>query len=234
MSRRRATNGDASLIDNDQVSIRSRSPELGLRLAKILDPGRPGRINYLWPPQGVYLPDLTATVQPQGRPMMRDTMFPDTASGAQQRRIAPATLPPVTCAPWCTDGEGHRDELMWEDQYCSSDEVRVEVSAMPVVETARGLDRSHLLVGLTTGAPGTPARLTLNTDNLHQTHDINLTFLEATHLAFSVLALTGAPSAREAAQVLTSYQTLDPERQQRLALEAMRLMTEQAAARQAS
>jgi len=165
---------------------------------------------------------------------MRDTMFPEMTSGAQGTRIAPATLPPVTCAPWCTDGEGHRDELLWEDQYCSSDEVRVEVSAMPVVETARGLDRSHLLVGLTTGEPGTPARLTLNTDNLHQTHDINLTFLEATHLAFSVLALTGAPSAREAAQVLTSYQTLDPERQQRLALEAMRLMTEQAAARQAS
>ena len=165
---------------------------------------------------------------------MRDTMFPDMTSGAQQSRIAPATLPPVTGAPWCTDGEGHRDELMWEDQYCSSDEVRVEVSAMPVVETARGLDQSHLLVGLTTGAPGTPARVTLNTDNLHQTHDINLTFLEATQLAFSVLALTGAPSAREAAQVLTSYQTLDPERQQRLALEAMRLMTEQAAARQAS
>ena len=124
---------------------------------------------------------------------MRDTMFPDTTSGAQQRRIAPATLPP-----------------------------------------ARGLDQSHLLVGLTTGAPGTPARVTLNTDNLHQTHDINLTYLEATQLAFSVLALTGAPSAREAAQVLTSYQTLDPERQQRLALEAMRLMTEQAAERQAS
>lgn len=165
---------------------------------------------------------------------MRNTMCPDTTSGAQQHRIAPATLPPVACAPWCIDGEGHRDELMWEDQYCSSDEVRVDVSAMPVADTAHGLDRSHLLVGLTTGAPGTPARVTLNTDNLHQTYDINLTFLEATHLAFSVLALTGAPSAREAAKVLTSYQALDPERQQRLALEAMRLMTEQAAELRAS
>jgi hypothetical protein len=152
---------------------------------------------------------------------MRDTTLPH------------AALPPVTCTSWCTDGQGHQDELLREDQYCSSDDVRVEVSAMPTVESATGPDRSHLLVGLTTGGPGTPARVTLNTDNLHQRHDINLTFLEATHLAFSVLALTGTPSAREAAQVLTAYQALDPERQQRLAREAMRLMSEQTAQRRA-
>jgi hypothetical protein len=143
-----------------------------------------------------------------------------------------AALPPVPCASWCTDGQGHRDELLWEDQYCSSDDVRVDVSAMPMVESAAGPDHSHLLVGLTTRAPGTDARVTLNTDNLHQRHDINLTFLEATHLAFSVLALTGTPSAREAAQVLTAYQALEPDRQQLLAREAMRLMSEQTAQRQ--
>ena len=82
---------------------------------------------------------------------MRDTTLPH------------ATLPPVTCASWCTDGQGHQDELLREDQYCSSDDVRVEVSAMPMVESATGPDRSHLLVGLTTSGPGTPARVTLNT-----------------------------------------------------------------------
>src|SRR3954453_16334619 len=150
--------------------------------------------------------------------IMRDTTLPY------------AALPPVTCTSWCTDGQGQQDQLLPAAQYCS-DDVRVEVSGMPMVESATGPDRSHLLVGLTTSGPGTPARVTLNTDNLHQRHDINLTFLEATHLAFSVLALTGTPSGREEAQVLTSYQALDPERQQRLAREAMRLMSEQTAQR---
>ena len=118
---------------------------------------------------------------------------------------------------------------MWEDQYCSSDEVRVEVSAMPVVETARGLDHSHLLVGLTTGAPGTPARVTLNTDNLHQTtrHQPRPSSRPPTWPSpcsryRRALGPRGGAGPH-------AYQALNPARQQRLAREAIRLMSEQAA-----
>jgi hypothetical protein len=35
------------------------------------------------------------------------------------------TLPPVTCEPWCVDGDGHPDEVFHDDQWCRTDETSV-------------------------------------------------------------------------------------------------------------
>ncbi|CAN5119763.1 hypothetical protein BH11ACT1_BH11ACT1_19180 [soil metagenome] len=31
------------------------------------------------------------------------------------------TVPPIVCAPWCRDGDGHGNDMFVEDQKCSSD-----------------------------------------------------------------------------------------------------------------
>ena len=44
-----------------------------------------------------------------------------------------STLPAVVCAPWCSQGDGHTAVHHPEDQYCISEEQRVELaSAMPL------------------------------------------------------------------------------------------------------
>lgn len=35
--------------------------------------------------------------------------------------VPPLTLPPVRCAPWCSEGRGHTGASFPDDQYCSSD-----------------------------------------------------------------------------------------------------------------
>ena len=42
-------------------------------------------------------------------------------------RPTPATGP-TTCEPWCSDGDGHPDELFVEDQRCDSSVMNVELS----------------------------------------------------------------------------------------------------------
>ena len=32
-------------------------------------------------------------------------------------------LPPITCTPWCEDGDGHPHEVFRQDQWCRSEEV---------------------------------------------------------------------------------------------------------------
>ncbi len=44
-----------------------------------------------------------------------------------------ATLPAVTCAPWCTDGAGHVKAWHPEDQYCIGERQDVELTAMPLL-----------------------------------------------------------------------------------------------------
>lgn len=34
------------------------------------------------------------------------------------------TVPPVTCAPWCEQGDGHPDEIFVEDQTCWGPDAR--------------------------------------------------------------------------------------------------------------
>ncbi|MCW2737905.1 hypothetical protein [Nocardioides sp.] len=47
---------------------------------------------------------------------------------------APATLPAVTCAPWCLDGNGHADVPFPEDQVCRGDTVEIELTHRPLVQ----------------------------------------------------------------------------------------------------
>lgn len=44
-----------------------------------------------------------------------------------------ATLPPVVCADWCRDGNGHPDAWHPSDQYCTTDGQRIELEAEPLV-----------------------------------------------------------------------------------------------------
>ena len=32
------------------------------------------------------------------------------------------TLPPITCTPWCMDGDGHPNEVFRADQWCRTEE----------------------------------------------------------------------------------------------------------------
>jgi hypothetical protein len=43
------------------------------------------------------------------------------------------SLPPVQCAPWCEDGDGHTNARHVDDQWCSSTENRVSLTRTPMV-----------------------------------------------------------------------------------------------------
>src|SRR5665647_3064014 len=43
---------------------------------------------------------------------------PTIPSQADERQ----TLPPITCTPWCTDGDGHPNEVFRADQWCRTEE----------------------------------------------------------------------------------------------------------------
>ena len=51
---------------------------------------------------------------------------------------APATLPPVKCAPWCKDGTGHTDAHHPDDQWCHTRSTDVHLSAEKLVEYDKG------------------------------------------------------------------------------------------------
>ncbi len=57
-----------------------------------------------------------------------------TTTPAPAADTAPATLPPVVCAPWCLDGGGHTDASFPEDQVCRGETVEVELSRRPLIE----------------------------------------------------------------------------------------------------
>ena len=44
------------------------------------------------------------------------------------------TLPPVDCAPWCVDHDGHPGATHQVDQWCGSDGQTVNVNYYPAVE----------------------------------------------------------------------------------------------------
>jgi hypothetical protein len=60
------------------------------------------------------------------------------------------TLPPIVCAPWCEDGDGHTDALFREDQVCrilSVTDGGIPLSRHGYVEYdggRLGLDRLHV------------------------------------------------------------------------------------------
>jgi hypothetical protein len=50
--------------------------------------------------------------------------------------ILTETLPAVECAPWCTKGDGHADEVHPVDQVCMSHPQSVKLAVMPLVTYA--------------------------------------------------------------------------------------------------
>ena len=38
------------------------------------------------------------------------------------------TLPPITCTPWCVDGDGHPNEIGREDQWCYTGDAHIPAS----------------------------------------------------------------------------------------------------------
>ena len=59
--------------------------------------------------------------------MTLTTPAPTEASG-------PTHLPPVSCAVWCLDGDGHTDAHFPEDQMCRGETVEVELSHRPLIQ----------------------------------------------------------------------------------------------------
>ena len=55
---------------------------------------------------------MTTTTEPTTTPK-----FP-WATQADERQ----TLPPITCTPWCVDGDGHPNEVFHGDQWCHTEE----------------------------------------------------------------------------------------------------------------
>jgi hypothetical protein len=47
-------------------------------------------------------------------------------------------LPPVVCAPWCSDGDGHPDRTIPDDDLCASDRVDVKLSGYMLVKVGAG------------------------------------------------------------------------------------------------
>jgi len=47
-----------------------------------------------------------------------DVEVPAWATQADERQ----TLPPITCTPWCVDGDGHPNEVFHGDQWCHTEE----------------------------------------------------------------------------------------------------------------
>jgi hypothetical protein len=41
------------------------------------------------------------------------------------------TAPPIVCATWCRDGDGHADDLFREDQKCTSESLTLVQSLEP-------------------------------------------------------------------------------------------------------
>lgn len=56
-------------------------------------------------------------------------------------------LPPITCTPWCAQGDGHAQDIFTADQTCFGDEHRV-----PLIDTVKSRGGESLQSWLTTYA----------------------------------------------------------------------------------
>lgn len=102
---------------------------------------------------------------------------------------APSGLPPVECAPWCEDGNGHADAVAVEDQFCASAAEEVELLRQPS-EYPRELARLHTYLARERFEAEPHVQVVLQERPL-----VDLTVDEAAALAESLLRLVRA--ARE-------------------------------------
>ena len=74
------------------------------------------------------------------------------------QNITEDTLPPVTCAPWCQQGDGHPDEFHVEDQTCWGTDARTVTADGEIIATLRrqvgGV--THVYVCIETMDPRSP------------------------------------------------------------------------------
>jgi hypothetical protein len=65
---------------------------------------------------------------------------------AKGRFAADEVQPPVVCASWCRDGDGHPGERQRDNQVCYSEEVVIPLSVMPQVENWGSYEPAELML----------------------------------------------------------------------------------------
>ncbi len=92
--------------------------------------------------------------------------------------VPPVTLPPVRCAPWCSEGRGHIHADAPEDQFCYSN---VDDDSMSIGEDG------EVDVSLTT-APSQPVVVELSVAGNGNNACLSMNVAEARRFALAVLA----------------------------------------------
>ena len=73
---------------------------------------------------------------------------------------ASPAIEPITCQPWCQNGDGHPDEKMREDQSCLGVEHRVHLSTEPTeLLSDESTEQQHLTTYLLRQANDTAPRV---------------------------------------------------------------------------
>ena len=93
---------------------------------------------------------------------------------------------PVVCQPWCTDGDGHPDETLAEDQTCYSARTDVDLSRLPRVKMDDGEVVPQVLEVMLCSGPCQPTSVVLHSEDLSIC--VDLTFKEARALADAFVA----------------------------------------------
>ncbi len=57
------------------------------------------------------------------------------------------TLPPIQCQPWCTYQDGHPNDFCREDQRCYSEDLRIDLTLLPVLEQSYYVEGTGWVVG---------------------------------------------------------------------------------------
>jgi len=106
------------------------------------------------------------------------------------------TLPPVDCAPWCVDHDGHPGVTHQVDQWCGSDAQTVNVSYYPAVEQTDG---SYIPERVTVFGMCRPSMQAWVQVTLGDLEGVQLTPDEARELAQALLVFAEVVTTDEAA-----------------------------------
>jgi hypothetical protein len=101
-------------------------------------------------------------------------------------------LPPITCQPWCSDGNGHIDAFCVADQDCSSAAVFVPMSREPESEYDGGQMGLSLVQAGAFQTPGQAPYIELGWEMDKETNHVELTVAEARTLAEFMLRMCDA------------------------------------------
>jgi hypothetical protein len=100
-------------------------------------------------------------------------------------------LEPITCQPWCEEGDGHPHEKVREDQCCCGVERRVLLSTEPTMLMSDGSSQpQHLNAHLIRQADDTATRVFIGHDD---GFGKSATLDEARQFALEILARVNGP-----------------------------------------